>query len=643
MKNKTYNRRNLTVVVSIIILVSACLMGRLAYLMIFKSEYYAARAKVLHERERAIKAERGIIYDRNGVAIATNKPVSTISVIHSQITDPEKVIDVLSSLLSLSEDKVRKRVEKVSSIEKVKSNVDKEIADKIREYDLDGVMVDEDYKRYYPFSSLASKVIGFTGSDNQGIIGLEVKYEDFLKGIDGQILTLTNARGVEIPNAAEDRIEPQAGDNLYLSLDVNIQKYAEQAAKKVYEAKQAKSVKVIILNPKNGEIYSMVNIPEFDLNDPYTLNTEVGTTLTSKQKNDLLNNMWRNACISDTYEPGSTFKIVTATAALEEGVVKLTDNFYCPGYAVVEDRKIRCHKTSGHGAETFVDGIKNSCNPVFIEIGSRVGAKNMYKYYDRLGLFQKTGVDEPGEASSIFHKIDNVGAVELATMSFGQSFQITPLQLLKAASSIVNGGNAITPHFGVKITNEQGDLVKNLTFKTSDNVVSKKTSDTMKELLEAVVTSGGGQRAYLPGYHIGGKTATSQKLPRGNGKYISSFIGFAPANDPQVMAMVLIDEPVGIYYGGTIAAPVVKEIFDNILPYLGIQPRYTEEEMKKNNIGEITVPNLVGMDLKKAKELISTYEFGEIHYLGEGTKVVEQFPLSGEKVDKNSSLILYLE
>lgn len=643
IKNKTYNRRNLMFVVTMIIIMSLCLMGRLSYLMIFRSEYYGARAKELHERERAIKAERGTIYDRNGIKIATNKPVSTISVIHSQITDPEKVIDILSSQLGLSEEKVRKRVEKISSIEKIKSNVDKEIADKIRDYDLDGVMVDEDYKRYYPYETLASKVIGFTGADNQGIIGLEVKYEDFLKGIDGTILTLTTARGVEIENAAEDRIEPQAGNDLYLSLDVNIQKYAEQAAKKVYKAKEAKNVKMIIMNPNNGEIYAMVNVPEFDLNDPYTLNIETDGALTSEQETELLNTMWRNGTISDTYEPGSCFKIITAAAALEEHVVSLTDNFYCPGYKIVEDRKIRCHKVSGHGAETFVEGIQNSCNPVFIEIGARVGVENMYKYFDKLGLFKKTGVDLPGEASSIVHKIDNVGAVELATMSFGQSFQITPLQLLGAVSTIINGGHSITPHFGVEIRNSEGNLVKNLEYATKENVISKETSETMKSLLESVVSKGSGKRAYLPGFRIGGKTATSEKLPRRTGKYISSFVGFAPANNPQVVAIVLIDEPVGIYYGGTIAAPVISEVFDNILPYLGIEESYTEDEIKENNIGDLTVPDFVGKELSEVKELLKVYEFGEIYYLGEGTTVVEQFPLNGEVVNKNSDLILYLE
>ena len=578
-KNKTYNRRNLIFVVGMIIVISIALTVRLGYLMLFKAEHYGAMAKEIHERERPIKAERGIIYDAKGIQIAANKPVSTISVIHSQIRDPERVIDVLSKELGLSEEKVRKRVEKVSSIERIKANVDKELADKIREYDLDGVMIDEDYKRYYPYGSLASKVIGFTGSDNQGIIGLEVAYDKALKGIDGKILTLTTSRGVEIKNAAEDRLEPVPGNSLHLSLDVNIQKYAEQAAEKVLQAKEAKSVKLIVMNPQNGELYAMVNVPEFDLNDPYTLNTsEDQGALTDEEKNKLLNGMWRNACISDTYEPGSVFKIITATAALEEGVVSLTDNFYCPGYKKVEDRIIRCHKTAGHGAETFVQGIQNSCNPVFMEIGARVGVTNMYKTFRKLGLFNKTGIDVPGEASSIMHNPDKVGAVELATISFGQSFQITPLQLLSAVSAVINGGNQVTPHFGVEIESADGTVIRKLDYKGKKDLVSKETSETMKTLLESVVSEGTGKRAYLPGFKIGGKTATSEKLPRSSNKYISSFLGFAPADNPTVIALVLIDEPTGIYYGGTIAAPVIKEVFDNVLPYLGIEEQYTGKD-----------------------------------------------------------------
>ena len=642
---RTYNRRGTLIIMVIIILAIIGLLSRLAYLMIAKSEYYGVKAQELHERERPIKAERGLIYDANGLVLASNKPVCTISVIHSQIKEPERVIQVLCQELGLSEEKVRKRVEKVSSIERIKSNVSKDMADKVREYDLDGVMVDEDYKRYYPMGSLASKVLGFTGSDNQGIIGLEVKYNKYLQGADGKILTLTTAKGVEIENAAEDRQEPIAGKDLHLSLDVNIQTYAEQLAAKVCEQKGAKSVKVIIMNPQNGELMGMVNYPEFDLNDPYTLNYNVenSETLTDKQKTNLLNEMWRNGCISDTYEPGSAFKIVTATAALEEGVVKLTDQFYCPGYKKVEDRTIRCHKKGGHGSQTFVEGIKNSCNPVFMTLGERLGIKNMYKYFKRLGLFEKTGVDLPGEDSSIKHKIENVKPVELATMSFGQGFQITPLQLLASVSAVVNGGKQVTPHLGVSVTTKDGKLFEDLSYKTTENVVSKETSDTMKSLLEAVVATGTGKRAYLPGFRIGGKTATSEKLPRGNGKYIASFVGFAPAEDPKVLAIVLIDEPQGLYYGGTIAAPVIGELFDNILPYLGIEPKYTEEEIKDNKIESITIPNFVGLTVDEVKKLAKALGITSIYYASEGEVVTEQFPLNGEVVDKNSDLILYLE
>jgi stage V sporulation protein D (sporulation-specific penicillin-binding protein) len=645
-RNRTYNRRNILVVVSVIIVAALGLTIRLGYLMILKSEDYAIRAQELHERERAIKAERGSIFDTNGIEIATNKPVCTISVIHAQIEEPERVIKILSETLGLSEERVRKRVEKVSSIEKVKSNVDKELADKIREYDLDGVMVDEDYKRYYPFDSLASKVIGFTGSDNQGIIGLEVKYDKFLKGIDGTILTLTTAYGVEIENAAEDRIEPQQGNDLYTSLDVNIQQYAEQAALKVMEAKNANNVKLIVMNPQNGEIYAMVNAPEFNLNDPYTLIDEITADyadekLSSEKLNELLNGMWRNACISDTYEPGSAFKIITATAALEENVVKLDDTFFCPGYKKVEDRLIRCHKAGGHGSQNFIEGIENSCNPVFMEIGARVGVEKMYHYYNMLGLFKKTGIDLPGEANSIMHKIDNIGAVELATMSFGQSFQITPLQLLTASSAVVNGGTLVTPHLGVEIRTPDGTKVQALDYPTTPNSVTKDTSETMKQLLELVVSEGTGKRAYLPGFRVGGKTATSEKLPRRTGRYISSFIGFAPANNPQVIALVLIDEPTGIYYGGVIAAPVISDLFDNILPYMGIEESYSELELEKYNIGTFQVPDFVGKTKKEVKDLLKIYDIGELYPLGEGEKVIEQFPLPGETVDKDSDLILY--
>lgn len=644
----TKQRKTALVVIGVLILAAIGLCVRLIFLMILDSEEYAARAQELHERERSIKAARGIIYDRNGVVLADNKPVCTVSVIHSQITDPERVISVLCEVLELSEETVRKRVEKVSSIERIKANVPKETGDYLRSFELDGVMVDEDYKRYYPFGSLASRVIGFTGGDNQGIIGLEVKYDSLLSGIPGKILTLTTAHGTEIENAAENRIEPIAGNSLTISLDVNIQRYAEQKAAKVLEAKGANHVSLIIMNPQNGEIYAMVNVPEFDLNDPYTLNSEYsekaeGETLTSEKQNELLNQMWRNPCISDTYEPGSTFKIITATAAFELGVVSLTDQFYCPGHKVVEDRVIHCHKVAGHGSETFVQGIQNSCNPVFMEIGARVGVDGMYNIFERLGLFRKTGIDLPGEANSIMHKKEDVGAVELATISFGQSFQITPMQLLSAVSSVINGGKQITPHFAMYAQNTEENTVKTFTYEGATDVVSEETSEIMKTLLESVVHEGTGKRAYLPGFRIGGKTATSEKLPRSSNKYISSFLGFAPAENPQVLALVLIDEPEGIYYGGTIAAPVIAEVFDSVLPYLGIEEVYSEDELKLEEVGTFSVPNLVGMTKEEVEKLLKAYEFGDIYYSGEGEVITEQFPEPGEEVNKKSSLILYMK
>ena len=542
------------------------LAGRLVYLMIFSSEELSTKALDVEQRERSIKAARGIIYDRNGVVLADNQPVCTISVIYNQVTEPEKVIRLLTEKLSMDEDEVRKKVEKVSSREKIKSNVPKEIADEIREASLAGVKVDEDYRRYYPFGSLASKVLGFTGADNQGILGLESRYDSILKGTDGTILTLTDFRGIEIESAAEERVGPVQGDSLYLSLDYTMQSWAQQAAEKVLKEKQAKSVSVILMNPKNGEIYAMVNVPEYDLNEPYHLLPayEGG----EGSENDKLNNMWRNPLISDSYEPGSTFKIVTATAALEEGKVTPEDTFHCPGYKMVEDRKIRCHKTQGHGAETFREGVMNSCNPVFMEIGARVGAERMLYYYKKLGLYEKTGVDLPGEAGSIMHKLENIGAVELATMSFGQSIQITPLQLLRAVSAVVNGGTLITPHLGVRIVDSTSGENTTLSYETEEGRVSEQTVETMRSLLDAVVSEGTGKNAQVEGYQVGGKTATSEKLPRGTGKYISSFLGFAPSDDPEIMGLLLIDEPTGVYYGGTIAAPVMAEIFQNILPYL---------------------------------------------------------------------------
>lgn len=572
MKNKTYIRRKELIVFACAGLLLIGLVGRLAYLMIFEAEYYQEKAESLHERERQIKAARGEIIDANGVVLATNKTVCTISVIHNQLTNAEEVIRILTQELGLDEAIVRKKVEKVSSRELIKSNVEKEIGDRIREYELDGVKVDEDFKRYYPYNELASKVLGFTGSDNQGIIGLEVKYEEYLKGQNGTILTTTDARGIELEGIAEERMEPIAGKTLQLSLDYNIQKYAQQAAEKAMEEKKADQVAILIMNPQNGEIYAMVNVPEFQLNEPFSLETLQLETAPKdeEEKQDLLNQMWRNTCINDTYEPGSIFKVFTTAAALEAGALSVNENFYCPGYRIVEDRRIRCHKTTGHGSETFPQGIQNSCNPVFIDIGLRLGSEGFYKYFKQLGLTKKTGVDLPGEAGTITHKIENVGLVELATMSFGQSFQITPIQVATMVSSTINGGVRVIPHLGVRVLNEDGDVVKEFSYET-ERVLSKETSQTMKELLESVVSEGGGKNAIIEGYEIGGKTATSQTLPRSAHKYISSFVGFAPADNPQVLALCIIYNPQGVYYGGTIAAPVVRTIFENILPYLGIE------------------------------------------------------------------------
>ncbi|WP_077610475.1 peptidoglycan D,D-transpeptidase FtsI family protein [Clostridium sp. Marseille-P2415] len=574
--NKTHHREKIAILFFLLFLAMTGLMGRLIFLMIFRSEHYSAMAEDLHERERTIKAARGNIIDANGTVIATNRTVCTISVIHNQVKKPDEVVAVLSKELGLSEEEVRKKVKKYSSREIIKTNVDKALGDQIRSYHLAGVKVDEDYKRYYPYDTLASTVLGFTGGDNQGIIGLEVKYEDYLKGLNGKILTMSDAAGIEIENAAEDRIEPVAGQDLYISLDVNIQRYCEQGAYQVMEKKGAKRVSIIIMNPQNGEIMAMVNAPEFNLNDPFTLNTGSEVPASAKEKQDLLNQMWRNHCINDTYEPGSTFKIITAAAGLEAGVVKLDDHFSCPGFRVVEDRKIRCHKVGGHGSETFLQGMMNSCNPVLIDVGQRLGVDNYYKYFEQFGLKGKTGIDLPGEASTIMHKKEDMGLVELATVSFGQSFQITPMQLITTASSIINGGNRITPHFGVKSVSADGEAVHTFTYPVKEGILSPETSETMRYILEQVVSEGSGKRAKLDGYRIGGKTATSEKLPRSLKKYISSFIGFAPADNPQVIALITIDEPQGIYYGGTIAAPVIADIFKNILPYLGIEP--TEEK-----------------------------------------------------------------
>ena len=572
MRNKTYNKKKIMVVFLCAAVILAALIGRLVYLMIFDAEYYQELAQDLHEREREIKAARGEIVDRNGVVLATNRTVCTISVIHSQIEDPEEVIGVLCKELELDEDTVRKRVEKVSSMEKIKTNVDKETGDRIRNYDLAGVKVDEDFKRYYPYDELASRVLGFTGGDNQGIIGLEVKYEEYLKGTNGTILTVTDARGIELEGVAEDRIEPVAGDTLRISLDYNIQSYCEQAALKVMEEKQAEAVSILLMNPQNGEIYAMVNVPEFNLNEPYELNTGVDEeSLTDEELQDALNQMWRNRCINDTYEPGSIFKIITSSACLEEGVVSLEDTFFCPGYRVVEDRRIRCHKVGGHGQETFVQGIQNSCNPVFMDIGLRLGSDRFYEYFEQFGLLSLTNIDLPGEAGTIMHKKEDIGIVELATMTFGQSFQVTPIQMAVTVSSIVNGGRRVTPHLATAVLDGSKEVVEEFEYEEEPGIVSEETSKTMRMLLESVVAEGSGKNGYIEGYSIGGKTATSQTLPRSANKYISSFLAFAPADDPQILGMVIIHDPQGVYYGGTIAAPVLRSIYDNVLPYLGIE------------------------------------------------------------------------
>ena len=570
-RSRIYNKKKLVIYFFAIFIIFILLGIRIGYVMIFRSRHYAGLAQELHERERQIKAARGKLVDRNGVVIASNETVCTVSVIYNQIKEPEKVIQVLSDTLGMSQDDIRKKVEKISVREKIKSNISKETGDLIRSYDLDGVKVDEDYKRYYPYGTLASKVLGFTGSDNQGIIGLEVEYEDYLKGTDGEILTQTDARGIELDQVVEGRKEAIAGQNLLLALDVNIQQYAQQAAEKVMEEKSAGYVSIIVMNPQNGEIYAMVNNPEFDLNHPYELNSETDAARGTEEYQNLLNKMWRNQCINDTYEPGSTFKIVTATAGLEEGVVSLDSTFSCPGYRMVEDRRIKCHKTTGHGSETFVQATMNSCNPVFIDVGLRIGPERFYYYLQKLGLMEKTGVDLPGEAGTIIHKLKNVGQVEMATMSFGQSFQITPLQLLRAVSAVINGGMLITPHFAVGTCDDEGNLLEAFEYPTVEQTISSQTSENMKYILTQVVSEGGGKNGQVEGYNVGGKTATSEKLPRGNGKYISSYIGFAPADDPQVIAICLINEPVGIYYGGTIAAPVISSLYEDVLPYLEIK------------------------------------------------------------------------
>ena len=573
--NKIAHRKKILTVFLGCGLVLVGLFVRLVYLMVWEADYYAEKATQLHERERSIKAARGRILDCNGEVLADNRTVCTVSVIHNQIEDPELVIAMLCRELELSEEYVRARVEKYSSMERIKSNVDKSIGDRIREYELPGVKVDEDYKRYYPYGELASKVLGFTGGDNQGIIGLEVIYEKYLQGEPGKILTMTDARGIEVEAAGERRIEPVNGNDLYISLDRNIQTYATQLAYQAMETKQAQGVSILVMNPQNGEIYAMVSVPEFDLNDPYTLPEGSGENLSQQEQQDLLNQMWRNGCINDTYEPGSTFKIITAAAGLEQGVITPQSQFSCPGFIMVEDRKIRCHKVAGHGGQDFVHCMMNSCNPALISVGLLLGVDTYYDYFDRFGLLTKTGVDLPGEAVTIMHNKENMGLVELATVYFGQSFQITPIQLGTTASSIINGGRRITPHFGVKVVDAQGELVESFAYPVVNDIVSEETSATMREILEMVVKEGSGKNGNVEGYRVGGKTATSQTLPRGTGRYISSFIGFAPADDPQVIAVAIVNTPQGVYYGGQVAAPIIRQLFENILPYMGIEK--TEE------------------------------------------------------------------
>ena len=576
VKIKTFHRKKIVAVFALCMAAMLFLIGRLGYLMLLRADYYSEKAQDLHERERSIKAARGKILDCNGKVLADNKTVCTISVIHSQIKEPEKVIDVLTEELGMERNQVKKRVEKNSSIERIKTNVDKQTGDKIREYDLAGVKVDEDYKRNYPYGNLASKVLGFTGSDNQGIVGLEVKYESILKGTDGQILTMTDARGVELSDTGEGRKEPVSGKNLILSLDANLQEYAQQAAYQALEQKQADSVSIILMRPGNGEILAMVNVPEYDLNDPFNLKKSTNG-MSQQEIQDERNKMWRNGCINDTYEPGSTFKIITASAALEEGVVTPEDTFSCPGFRIVDDRRIRCHKTTGHGSETFVQGVMNSCNPVFIEVGQRLGTDAFYRYFQQFGLLEKTGIDLPGEAGTIMHQKKDIGPVELATISFGQSFQITPIRLAATVCSLINGGHQITPHFGVEVREDDGTLLETLSYKEGKQIVSEQVSKTMRTILEKVVSEGGGKKAYIEGYHIGGKTATSETLPRSANKYISSFLGFVPAEDPRILGICIINNPQGVYYGGTICAPVMRTVFENILPYLGIEKEAAQE------------------------------------------------------------------
>lgn len=568
--NKIFHRKKILTIFLLCTGALLLLFGRLVYLCVWRAEHYSTLATDLHERERSIKAARGRILDRNGIVLADNKTVCTVSVIHNQLEDPDRVVEVLSAELGLSQEFVRARVEKYSSMERVKSNVEKSVGDRIREYDLAGVKVDEDYKRHYPYSDLASKVLGFTGGDNQGIIGLEVIYEEYLQGDPGKILTVTDAKGLEIETAGERRIEPVNGDDLCISLDLNIQSYATQLAVQAMATKQADSVSILVMNPQNGEMLACVNVPEFDLNDPYALPEGTSEALSAEEKQKLLNGIWRNGCINDTYEPGSTFKIVTAAAGLEDGAITTASTFSCPGFIMVDDRRIRCHKIAGHGTQDFTHCMMNSCNPALISVGLRLGIDKYYSYFEQFGLKNKTGIDLPGEAGTIMHQKENMGNVELATVAFGQSFQITPIQLLTTASSIINGGRRVTPHFGVQTCDAQGNVLATFEYPVTEGIVSEETSATMREILEMVVAEGSGKNGRIDGFRIGGKTATSQTLPRGSGKYISSFIGFAPADDPQVIALAIINNPQGVYYGGQVAAPIVRLLFENILPYMGI-------------------------------------------------------------------------
>ncbi len=569
--NKIFHRKKILTIFLVCTGIFLGLFGRLVYLCVWEAEHYSAMATQLHERERSIKAARGRILDRNGTVLADNRTVCTISVIHNQLENPEQVIEILTRELELSEDYVRKRVEKYSSMERIKSNVDKELGDKIREYDLAGVKVDEDYKRYYPYDDLASKVLGFTGGDNQGIVGLEVVYDEYLQGEPGEILTVTDARGIEVEAAGERRLEPVKGMDLCISLDRNIQTYATQLAEQAMATKEADSVSVLVMNPQNGEIYACVNVPEFDLNNPFELPEGTRSDISQEETQNILNGIWRNGCINDTYEPGSTFKIITAAAGLEAGVVTTQSTFNCPGFILVDDRRIHCHKRAGHGSQDFTHTMMNSCNPALITVGLRLGVDNYYSYFEKFGLKKMTGIDLPGEAGTIMHKKEDMGNVELATVAFGQSFQITPIQLLTTVSSIINGGRRITPHFGIQTMDAQGNVAERFEYPVSEGIVSEETSATMRGILEMVVKEGSGSNGQVEGFRIGGKTATSQTLPRGSGRYIASFIGFAPADNPQVIAIAIVNNPQGVYYGSQVAAPIVRQLYENILPYLGIQ------------------------------------------------------------------------